>query len=651
MKLREQHFPLLHKALLIREFEAALLRLFSAGKLNGTVHTCIGQELSAISVADSLRPTDQIFSNHRCHGHYLAFTGDVEGLMAELMGKGCGVCGGTGGSQHLCRGNFYSNGIQAGMVPVAAGHAMANKMRGNGAIAAAFIGDGTLGEGVVYETMNIASLWELPLLITCENNYYAQSTPVASALAGSIPDRAKAFGMRVLHSTTWNLDELLENAQAAADYVRTRQKPCFHLIETYRLQAHSKGDDDRNPVEIENYQNRDLVNIWSEQFPDRYQEALNGHKERLNKLIASLDACAEPALETYWAPSAEASVSRWIPHTNTTQKIVTALNDFFSQTLAQDAEAVFLGEDVQSPYGGAFKVARGLSDAFPLQVFTTPISEAAIVGIANGLALSGMRPYVEIMFGDFVTLAMDQIVNHASKFHHMYNKQVACPVVLRTPMGGRRGYGPTHSQTLDKFLVGIDNVTTVALHTLLDPAEVYREVHGREHPVIVLENKVDYGKFILPGCEPPFVMEKSTDRFPLVRIRPRATPANVTIIAHGPMVDIVASILRPMVGECDVAPELVALTQLSPITGLALLKECVEASGRALVVEEGSSGFSVGSELVASLVECVSPGCRFHRLGALPVPIPSAKGMEQMVLPGKDRIFEAVRTLCHGCSR
>jgi 2-oxoisovalerate dehydrogenase E1 component len=150
------------KALTIRRVEEKFLELFSLGLLNGTVHTCVGQEFSAIAFAGQLEKEDFVFSNHRCHGHYIAFTNDIHGLIAELLGKASGTCGGIGSSQHLCKNNFFSNGIQGGIVPVAAGYALANKLRKNGAIGIVFIGDGTLGEGVVYETMNILSKWEIP---------------------------------------------------------------------------------------------------------------------------------------------------------------------------------------------------------------------------------------------------------------------------------------------------------------------------------------------------------------------------------------------------------------------------------------------------------------------------------------------------------
>jgi len=146
---------IIKEAILIRRTEETFLELFSKGKLNGTVHTCVGQEFSAIAFAGQLKRSDFVFSNHRCHGHYISFTNDTKGLIAELFGKKSGTCGGIGSSQHLCNNNFFSNGLQGGIVPVAAGYALANKLKGTDAIGVVYIGDGTLGEGAVYESMHI----------------------------------------------------------------------------------------------------------------------------------------------------------------------------------------------------------------------------------------------------------------------------------------------------------------------------------------------------------------------------------------------------------------------------------------------------------------------------------------------------------------
>jgi TPP-dependent pyruvate/acetoin dehydrogenase alpha subunit len=179
----------------IRRFEKLVLDNFSKGVFFGTTHTYLGQEADAVGVLAHLSEDDVVFSNHRGHGHFLAYGGDPRLLLAELMGKATGLCGGRGGSQHLHWRNFYSNGVQGGIIPVATGMALAEKYNHSQAVVIAFLGDGTLGEGVIYEAFNMAALWQAPILYVLENNQIAQTTPVARAVAGLIAARFTAFGI------------------------------------------------------------------------------------------------------------------------------------------------------------------------------------------------------------------------------------------------------------------------------------------------------------------------------------------------------------------------------------------------------------------------------------------------------------------------
>ena len=643
---RSINHKVLRDALRIRKVEEKFLELFSQGKLNGTVHTCVGQEFSAVAFAGQLKKKDFIFSNHRCHGHYLAFTGDVRGLLAELLGKASGTCGGIGSSQHLCHNNFFSNGIQGGIVPVAAGYALGNKLKKNGAIGIVFIGDGTLGEGALYETMNIISKWEIPLLIVCENNYFAQSTPQHINLAGDILARARAFGIHTAQGDTWSPDILMDKAQEAIDYVRTETKPCFFLVETYRLNAHSKGDDDRDPAEVARYSEKDYLNIFRNESATYYQLYKESVDTEVDSLVEEILRESDLPLEAYYQHEPHGTGDEWVPLEAINKRQVELLNAFFREKIVEDDRTVFLGEDILSPYGGAFKVAKELSFLRPDRVFSTPISEAALTGISNGLALNGFKPFAEIMFGDFMTLAFDQIVNHASKFHHMFNKKVNCPVVVRTPMGGRRGYGPTHSQTLDKFLVGIDNVKTAVLNTLLDPALIYRSVFEEEHPVIVIENKTDYGKKIAQQRTRNFIYEHNKDAFPVVRVRPAQSLPTLTIVAYGGMADIVAGMLEQIFIEADQKPELIIPSLISHLP-VDLVAWSANRTGRLLVIEEGSGFAGIGSELIAAVTELTERKIKTRRIAAFPVPIPSVKSLENMILPDKSRIIEEIKKGFH----
>ena len=278
---------LYRRMFLIRSFETRILELFAQGELNGTTHTYVGQEANAVALISQLRDEDIIFSSHRCHGHYLARFADAAPLFGELMGRSNGVCGGRGGSQHLCRENFYSNGIQGGYVPIATGMALAEKQALSGAIAVAFIGDGTLGEGNVYEAANMARLWQAPLLIVVENNRYAQTTPIELALAGDIAARFAAFDFTVTEAESNDVIELYPICAEAIDRVRTDCRPHALILNTYRINAHSKGDDFRDPDEIDKWRKKDPLVLLSARLKQDRQLAID--QEVLAELAAAED--------------------------------------------------------------------------------------------------------------------------------------------------------------------------------------------------------------------------------------------------------------------------------------------------------------------------------------------------------------------------
>jgi TPP-dependent pyruvate/acetoin dehydrogenase alpha subunit len=233
----------------IRAFEGMLLDQFALGRIGGTTHTCIGQEITAVAVTAALdRERDCVFSNHRGHGHFLAYCGEVFPLLAEIFGRPDGVCGGRGGSQHLHWRNFYSNGVQGGSVGNAVGVALAEKMKCSGAVTCAWLGDGTFGEGLVYEAMNIASLWRLPIAFAIEANGIAQTTPTEFQLAGSLAARCRAFDIPVEEVSGTDLVETLAAATRAVDAARAERRPRALISHAIRLGPHSKGDDTRGPA-------------------------------------------------------------------------------------------------------------------------------------------------------------------------------------------------------------------------------------------------------------------------------------------------------------------------------------------------------------------------------------------------------------------
>jgi TPP-dependent pyruvate/acetoin dehydrogenase alpha subunit len=259
--------------LLIRRMEERILALFSEGRVSGTTHTCIGQEADAVGIIGQLDPErDYVLSNHRNHGHYVAFGGPVGPLIAEIMGRPEGVCGGRGGSQHIKHGHFLSNGVQGGIAPIAVGMALGEKTAGSGGIVVACLGDGTLGQGVVYEALNMASLWELPVLFLVEDNGYAQTTPLAQGVKGSIVDRARPFDVQAAEIDSSDVTAIRAWGREQIGYVRETQRPLWGVIHTKRLAAHSKGDDTRDPDELRRLTERDPLLVHGARLTEEQRQ-------------------------------------------------------------------------------------------------------------------------------------------------------------------------------------------------------------------------------------------------------------------------------------------------------------------------------------------------------------------------------------------
>jgi len=258
--------------LLIRHFELQLLDLYGRGELNGTTHTCLGQEYIPVAVSGLLRDGDFVLSNHRGHGHYLARYRDPHGLLAEIMGREGAICAGVGGSQHIRREGYLSTGIQGESLPVATGIALHLKRTRPGALACVYIGDGSWGEGAVYEALNLASLWRLPLLVVVENNGIAQSTPTSRQLAGTIAGRAAASALA-----------------PALDLVR-RGEPLVAEFAAHRLGPHSKGDDTRSAPEIEHARAHDWYRRYADQHPRQFAQFDAAQREHVRAVVAEVSA-------------------------------------------------------------------------------------------------------------------------------------------------------------------------------------------------------------------------------------------------------------------------------------------------------------------------------------------------------------------------
>jgi len=305
----EQTYTTLYR---IRRFEEMILDNFARGVFYGTTHTCLGQEANAVGVIQNLGAEDIVFSNHRGHGHFLAYGGDPRALFAELMGKTSGVCGGRGGSQHLQWRNFYSNGVQGGIAPVATGMALAEKRKGSQAVVAVFLGDGTLGEGVVYEALNLAALWRAPILFVVENNHIAQTTPLEAGVAGSLPGRFETFGIPALELNSSDVLEIRGAAATLLATIRSTSSPQSLILHTARFGPHSKGDDTRDPEAVARLrQERDPLTIQGDRLSSERRSRIEAQvADEINQAFQAALADPYPTLNQATADRKSAGRTR-----------------------------------------------------------------------------------------------------------------------------------------------------------------------------------------------------------------------------------------------------------------------------------------------------------------------------------------------------
>ena len=584
-------------------------------------------------------------TNHRGHGHYISKTSDIKGLIAELLGKEIGCSGGMGGSQHLYNKNFLSNGIQGGMVPIACGIAKYYKLQKQKNISVAFIGDGTLGEGIIYETFNIAAKKEYPLLIVLESNGMAQSTSTEQTFSGDMQKRIEGFGIEYIETTTDDLFDLDIKVKKAITQVRDENKPTLINIKTYRLNSHSKGDDNRDESKIKQLKDKDFLNKIYEE--DSFKDYI---KDTESKILGVINDLENETITTSIKKKEKlilAEHPQMFLNDAEKGRYSSLINETLNDLLEQNNDLILLGEDIEDKnifnpkeYGGAFKVTKDLSIKYPNQVFNTPISEAAITGISSGYVLAGGKAILEIMFGDFTTLIFDQLLQHASKFEDMYAGKIHCPLIVRTPMGGRRGYGPTHSQSLEKFFLGIPNLSVIALNHRISPRYVYDTlISSFNNPCLVIENKILYtvenSKSKLAGYNYSF--NKKSDTMPNLMISPKDYPSELTILCYGGSLIEIEKVAEKLCIEDEVFVDIICPTLISEISVNEIITS-LQITKKLLIVEEGNNFASWSSEVIAKISEKQLKSS-ITRIGNNEI-IPSSFDAELNTLPSVNKIYK-----------
>jgi pyruvate/2-oxoglutarate/acetoin dehydrogenase E1 component len=327
-------------------------------------------------------------------------------------------------------------------------------------------------------------------------------------------------------------------------------------------------------------------------------------------------------------------------------KYIQGLNKALEDLLNRNENVVLFGEDIVDPYGGAFKVTKGLSTKFPNQVISTPISEAAIVGISGGMSIGGLKPIVEIMFGDFLLLALDQITNHLTKYEWMYNNQVKTPITIRATMGGRRGYGPTHSQSLEPILSAVPLLKIISPSHYHDIESLFKNVVEKEDGVkLFSEHKILYPKILLneSNCGPEFEVKYTNSNFPTAYISNcEFEQPELLIISHGGNSVIIEEVMSELLLEYELNVECVLPSMIKPFP-MKDIDDKVKKTKSILFIEESPKNYGWSTEIIAQLSEEGKlKDKEIKRVGALELPIPSSTLLEDQVLPSKKIILDTI---------
>ena len=639
--------PMFRRLCEVRAFELLTSELYRDGAIPGFVHVSLGQEASSVGACAPLRRADMITSNHRGHGHCLAKGLSPRAMFAELFGRATGAVAGRGGSMHIADpalGILGANGIVAAGLPIAAGAALAARRRGNGDVVVAFFGDGAVAQGMFHEAVNLAALWSLPVVFFCENNGFAEFTPAEIGHPVPLATRAAGYGVPYLEIDGTDVWQVAGRMAQVVGLVRTGG-PVIVESMTARWHGHYEGDQQRyrDPENLELGLARDPLRVARERLL-----ALGVGAEELDRIESDLRARIQAAADAARAePDPDvATVGRFVtaPRPEVREstvdpdgppmKYIEAIRTGLADALDSDPSVVFAGIDVAAG-GGVFGVSRGLYERWPDRVLDTPISESAILGLAVGGAMAGLRPIVELMYLDFLGVCFDLVLNQAAKLPFMTAGKASMSLTLRTQFGAGRAAGSQHSQSLEAILAHIPGLTVVMPATAADAYGLLRTAVEDPNPVLFLENRVLYGR--RSPAPPP------DHRVPIGRARVARPGSDVTVVSYSRMVLECLDVADELAGA-GIDAEVLDLRTISPLDRDAI-RESVAKTGRLVVVHEAVTDFGVGAEIVASVVEHDAAPLRapVRRVGAGFSPAPYSPALERAWLPGRDDIAAAIR--------
>ena len=632
-----------------RLIEEKMLILLRQGKISKWF-SGIGQEAVSIGVTAALEKDEYILPMHRNLGVFTTREVPLYRLFSQWQGKMNGFTKGRDRSFHFGTQEYNIIGMISHLGPqlgVADGIALANKLKNNNKVCAVFTGDGGTSEGDFHEALNVAAVWDLPVLFCVENNGYGLSTPISEQFkCKDIADKGIGYGVESHIIDGNNILEVYTKVDEIAKSIRKNPRPVLLEFKTFRIRGHEEASGTK-------YVSQDLLDFWAKKDPlENYQEYLikegilteeievSFKKEIVHELNEHLKLAFDeekiiPNLETeindVYKPFDYQEVSPSI--TKTKIRFVDAISDGLKLSMEKHDDLVIMGQDV-AEYGGVFKITDGFVEAFGKErVRNTPICESAIVAAAYGLSVSGVKSVMEMQFADFVSSGFNPIINLLAKSHYRWG-QIA-DVVVRMPCGAGVGAGPFHSQTNEAWFTKTPGLKVVYPAFPQDAKGLLASAIDDPNPVLFFEHKGLYRTVYQEVSEGYFTTE-------IGKAAVLKEGNHLTIISYGAAVHWVLEALENLP---EISADIIDLRTLQPLD-TATIYQSVKKTGKAIVVQEDSMFGGIASDLSALISEnCFDfLDAPVKRVASLETPIPFQSELEKQYL-GKSTLIKAIQDL------
>lgn len=640
----------LYKAMLKpRMIEEKMLILLRQGKISKWF-SGIGQEAISAGVTSALKPSEYILPMHRNLGVFTTREIPLYRLFSQWQGKASGFTKGRDRSFHFGTQDYHIIGMISHLGPqlgVADGIALADVLRHRRQVTAVFTGEGGTSEGDFHEALNVAAVWDLPVLFCVENNGYGLSTPTKEQFrCKALADKGKGYGMEAFTLDGNNILEVYQKVDELCTSMRQDPHPVLLVFNTFRMRGHEEASGTKYvPTELmEEWAGKDPIANFEEHLLDKGVLTTDAIKALKEEIQAGIDeglriAFAEP--EVILEESKELGdvyhpfEYKDIKPGNTVKSIrlIDAISEGLRQSMEVHPNLVLMGQDI-ADYGGVFKITEGFVAAFGKErVRNTPICESAIVAAAMGLSINGMKAVVEMQFADFVSTGFNPVVNYLAKTHYRWNEKA--DVVIRMPCGAGVGAGPFHSQTNEAWFTKTPGLKVVYPAFPYDAKGLLATAINDPNPVLFFEHKALYRSSY---------QEVPTDYYtlPMGKAALLREGDAVSVVTYGAGVHWALDTLKE---QADVRADLLDLRTLQPLDTEAIFAS-VRKTGKLIILQEDSLFGGIASDIAAMVME----NCFEHldapvkRVASLDTPIPFAKTLENNYLP-RERFATALREL------